>query len=224
MNTKITLPENISEITLDQYQRFDKLNKRTDLSELNYNKRVIEIFTELKYRDIGNISHKDYADILEQVTKAMNQDCKFENRFSIQDVEFGFIPNLDEMTTAEFVDLSKWGIEVENLHRVMAVLFRPIAYKKIKNSWFQRLLRADEYYEIKQLDRFNNYDIAGYNGTKEYADVMKRMPMNIVNGALGFFYHLAKELRIHTQRYTREVQQRAVKLQGTSKSGDGIQQ
>ena len=202
MNTKITLPENISEITLDQYQRFDKLNKRTDLSELNYNKRVIEIFTELKYRDIGNISHKDYADILEQITKAMNQDCKFENRFSIQDVEFGFIPNLDEMSTAEFVDLSKWGIEVENLHRVMAVLFRPITSK----------------------DKFKNYEIAGYNGTSEYADVMKRMPMNIVNGALGFFYHLAKELRIHIQRYTRVEQQRAVKLQGTSKSGGGIQQ
>ena len=199
---KITLPEDISEITLDQYQRFEKLNKRTDLSELNYNKRVIEIFTELKYRDIGNISHKDYADILEQITKAMNQDCKFENRFSIQDVEFGFIPNLDEMTTAEFVDLSKWGIEVENLHRVMAVLFRPV----IKN------------------DKFKNYDIAGYNGTSEYADIMKRMPMNIVNGALGFFYHLAKELRIHTQRSTREVQQRVDKLQGTSKNGDGIVQ
>ena len=202
MNTKITLPENISEITLDQYQRFDKLNKRTDLSELNYNKRVIEIFTELKYRDIGNISHKDYVDILEQITKAMNQDCKFENRFSIQDVEFGFIPNLDEMSTAEFVDLSKWGIEVENLHRVMAVLFRPITSK----------------------DKFKNYEIAGYNGTSEYADVMKRMPMNIVNGALGFFYHLAKELRIHIQRYTRVEQQRAVKLQGTSKSGGGTQQ
>ena len=65
--TKVTikLPENIEEITLEQYQRFDKLTKREDLNELSFNKRLIEIFTELKYRDIGNISHKDYKDVLD---------------------------------------------------------------------------------------------------------------------------------------------------------------
>jgi len=193
MKQVLTLPENINEITLDQYQKFDKLNKRTDLQPLSYNKRVIEIFTELKYRDIGNISHKDYEDILEQLTKAMNQDVKFENRFKIEGVEFGFIPNLDEMSTAEFVDLSNWGLEIENFHKLMAVLFRPITNK----------------------DSFKNYEIESYGGTKRYSEIMKRMPMNIVNGALGFFYHLARELRVHTQRFTREVQQREEKHQDT---------
>jgi len=197
----LTLPENIKEITLGQYQRFDALNKRTDLSELSYNKRVIEIFTELKYRDIGNISNKDYTDILIQITKAIEQTSEFEYTFKIQDVEFGFVPNLDDITTAEFVDLSDWGLEVENFHKIMAILFRPITNR----------------------DVFNNYEIATYGGTKKYADVMKMMPMNIVNGALFFFSLLAIELQEHTQKYMLEAERmRETKHLDTLKNGDGI--
>lgn len=197
----LTLPENIKEITLGQYQRFDALNKRTDLSELSYNKRVIEIFTELKYRDIGNISNKDYTDILIQITKAIEQTSEFEYTFKIQDVEFGFVPNLDDITTAEFVDLSDWGLEVENFHKIMAILFRPITNR----------------------DVFNNYEIATYEGTKKYADVMKLMPMNIVNGALFFFSLLAIELQEHTQKYMLEAERmRETKHLDTLKNGDGI--
>jgi|TARA_B110000908_G_C10113863_1_gene384319 hypothetical protein len=197
----LTLPENIKEITLGQYQRFDVLNKRTDLSELSYNKRVIEIFTELKYRDIGNISNKDYTDILIQLTKAMEQTSEFEDTFKIQDIEFGFVPNLDDITTAEFVDLSNWGLEVENFHKIMAILFRPITNR----------------------DGFKNYQIENYEGTKKYSEAMKLMPMNIVNGALGFFSLLAKELREHTLKsMTEEEQQKEAKLLDTLKNGDGI--
>lgn len=199
----LTLPENIKEITLGQYQRFDALNKRTDLSELSYNKRVIEIFTELKYRDIGNISNKDYTDILIQLTKAMEQTSEFEYTFKIQDVEFGFIPNLDDITTAEFVDLSSWGLEVENFHKIMAILFRPITNR----------------------DSFKNYKITNYEGTKKYADVMKLMPMNIVNGALFFFSLLAIELQTHTQKYMTVAERvKEIKHLDTLKNGDGIVQ
>jgi len=199
----LTLPENIKEITLGQYQRFDVLNKRTDLSELSYNKRVIEIFTELKYRDIGNISNKDYTDILIQLTKAMEQTSEFEYTFKIQDIEFRFVPNLDDITTAEFVDLSNWGLDVENFHKIMAILFRPITNR----------------------DSFNNYEIGNYEGTKKYSEVMKLMPMNIVNGALGFFYHLANELREHTQKSMEEVERlKEEKLLATLRNGDGIVQ
>ena len=199
----LTLPENIKEITLGQYQRFDVLNKRTDLSELSYNKRVIEIFTELKYRDIGNISNKDYTDILIQLTKAMEQTSEFEYTFKIQNIAFGFVPNLDDITTAEFVDLSNWGLDVENFHKIMAILFRPITNR----------------------DSFNNYEIGNYEGTKKYAEVMKLMPMNIVNGALGFFYHLANELREHTQKSMEEVERlKEEKLLATLRNGDGIVQ
>jgi hypothetical protein len=198
----INLPENISEITLDQYQRFEVLSKRTDLDDLGLNKRIINIFTGLKYKDIDNIPYKDYEDIVIQITKALSENAPFKDKFNIGDVEFGFIPNLDEMTTAEFVDLSSYGLEIESYHKIMSVLFRPVTGK----------------------DKFKNYTISNYEGTKEWADVMKRMPMSIVLGAIGFFYHLANELRTHTLRYTNQEAVKETTQVGTLKSGDGMSQ
>lgn len=202
MKVKITLPESIEDITLDQYQKFDALTRREDLNDIEYNKRVIKIFTGLKYQEVDAISFKDYEDILIQIGKALNQEAEFKQRFKIKGVEFGFHPNLDEMQTSEYVDLKTIGMDVENYHKVMAILFRPII----------------------QSDGFKNYKISNYEGTKQYADVMKQMPMSIVKGAFVFFYHLSSELRKHIQKSTRVEHQKEKTHQTILKNGDGMQQ
>ena len=202
MKVKITLPESIEDITLDQYQKFDALTRREDLNDIEYNKRVIKIFTGLKYQEVDAISFKDYEDILIQIGKALNQESEFKQRFKIKDIEFGFHPNLDNMQTSEYVDLKTIGMDVENYHKVMAILFRPII----------------------QSDGFKNYKIANYEGTKQYADVMKQMPMSIVKGAFVFFYHLSSELRKHIQKSTKVEHQRVTTQQIILKNGDGTQQ
>lgn len=169
---KITLPEHIGDITLDQYQRYHKLCLREDLSLFNFNTRKIEIFTGLNHRQVKDISHKDYSEIVEQIDKAMDEATPFKNLFTMNGIEYGFVPNLDKITTREFVDLSTSGVEVEELHKTMAVLFRKVTKK----------------------DSFGNYQIEYYAGTEEKAEVMKAMPMSIVNGALLFFCNIAREL------------------------------
>ena len=58
---KIQLPENIADITLEQAQKLDVLNaKRDSLDELAFIKRYISIFTEIKFRDLDNISMSDF--------------------------------------------------------------------------------------------------------------------------------------------------------------------
>src|SRR5690606_2396064 len=101
-------------------------------------------------------------------------------------IEYGFVPNLDKITTREFVDLSTSGVEVEELHKTMAVLFRKVTDK----------------------DAFKNYKIEYYSGTEETAEAMKDMRMNIVNGALLFFCNLARELKISIQKSTQAEQAR----------------
>jgi hypothetical protein len=181
---RITLPENISDITLLQFQKYNKLIGRDDLDEYNFNKRKIEIFTELNRGQIDNIKTTDYKEIIEQIDKALNQDVKFKDRFKLKGIEFGFIPNLDEITGGEYVDLREYGTEVDTLHNLMAILFRP----------------------IKDSDVFNNYTLYSYNGTKEYAELMKEVPLSIVNGALVFFSSLANELVNYTQKYMKAEQ------------------
>ena len=176
---KITLPENIKDITLDQFQKYNKLIGRDDLTEYQFNKRKIEIFTELNRGQVDNVKKTEIKEIIDQIDLALNQDVKFEPTFKMKGVEFGFIPNLDEITGAEYVDLDKYKTEVDTLHNVMAILFRP----------------------IKDKDSFNNYTLYSYKGTSEYAELMKQMPLSIANGALFFFSSLATELVNYTQRY-----------------------
>jgi len=201
MKRKILLPENIEDITLLQYQRFEALKDR-DLDAVSFGKRVIEIFTDLKYRDIDKMHFADYEDIINQINKALSQKVEFKDTFYINDVELGFIPNFDEITTAEYVDINHNGLELENMHKLMAVLFRP----------------------IKNKDVFGNYEIDEYDGTGKYADVMKYTPLNIVNGALVFFWNLSRELKNNIQKSTEEVRQRVKRQEDILKSGDGTLQ
>jgi len=176
---KITLPENIKDITLGQFQKYNELLERKDLDEYQFNTRKIEVFTKLNRGQVDSIKNTDYKDIIAQIDLALNQDAKFEPTFKMKGIEFGFIPNLDEILGGEYVDLSKYGTNVETLHNLMAILFRP----------------------IKDKDSFNNYTLHSYKGTSEYAELMKQMPLSIANGALFFFSSLATELVNYTQRY-----------------------
>lgn len=175
---KITIPQSIADIQLQQFQKYDSLLKRTDLNEDQFNKRKIEIFTDLQRSRVELVSVKDYKEIVELIDVALNQTAEFIPTFFIKDVEFGFIPNLDKITIGEYRDLSIYSKEVSDMHKLMAVLFRPIKNKK-----------------------GDKYTIFEYNGTEERADIMKYMPMNVVNGALIFFLNLANELMNYTQKY-----------------------
>lgn len=199
---KIILPENQSEITLEQYQRYIKLLERTDLDIYNFNRRKLEIFTPLTFKDTENITQVDFEFCLNQIDKALNEEVDFKNIFFLGNVEFGFIPNLDEMTTAEYVDLNKYTNTPDTLHYLMAILFRPIINK----------------------DNFNNYEIASYEGTKEYFELMKKTPLSIVNGSLFFFINLSMELQNYILKYTKEVQKKAEEQATTLVSGVGTLQ
>jgi len=196
---KIILPESIQDITLHQFQLYNELLERTDLNEYNFNKRKIQIFTGLERTRIDLISSQDYKEITEQIDLALNQTVEFKPTFFIKDVEFGFIPNLDKITQGEFIDISKYGTDVNEMHRLMAVLFRP----------------------IKNKDTLGNYEIINYQGTEQYANIMKHTPLSIVNGALVFFSSLANELVSYTQKYMVVEQVKEVQQPITSRNGGG---
>ena len=203
---KVTIPESINDIALHQFQKYDLLLKRTDLTDEQFNVRKIEIFTGLDRKRIPLLSQKDYSEILILIDKALEQTTEFQPTFKIKDVEFGFIPNFDKITAGEYRDLTLYSQDIENMHKLMAVLFRPIK----KRKWYQWFYKR------------NKYKIVEYNGTEKRAEVMKYMPLSIVNGALVFFSNLANELIEYTQKYTTEEQARESTPATTSKNGGGM--
>lgn len=197
---KITIPESLADISLEQFQKYDALLKREDLNEQQLNIRKLEIFTGLKYKEVRNISEKDITEIVAQIDLALTQTTEFKPFFKIKDVEFGFIPNLDKITYAEYVDMKTYQVDVDKMHKLMAILFRPVLKK----------------------DMFGNYKIEPYKGTEKRAEVMKYMPMSAVNGALVFFSNLASELYNYTLIYMQEEQVKEEQQQNTLRNGDGL--
>jgi hypothetical protein len=198
---KIKLPEHSGDITLLQYQKYYELLQREGLDEFQINQRKVQIFTGIKPNEFELISQKDIAEMLNQIDLALESTVEFVNTFKVDNVEFGFIPNFDKITGGEYFDLSKYGNEVETLHNLMAILFRP----------------------IKKKDSFGNYSIMNYNGTSQMAEIMKLTPMNAVNGALFFFVNLRKELLSYTLKFMEEERAKENKQVTTLKSGDGMQ-
>jgi len=198
---RIKLPEHSGDITLLQFQKYSDLINREGLDEYQINQRKIQIFTGIKPNEYSAISQKDIEEMLQQIDKSLETPFEFVNRFTIDDIEFGFIPNLDKITSAEYFDLQKYGVGVDTLHNLMAVLFRPIKNKNV----------------------LKHYDIVDYNGTSEWAEIMKLTPMNVVNGALFFFLNLRTELLNYTQRFTEAEQVREGLQVTTLKNGDGMQ-
>lgn len=178
MNQKILIPTDISDITLEQFQKYEQL-KEEDAQDKDFKIKVINIFTGLDQSLVGSIAKKERESLVTDILQSLDVQCDFKPIFKLNGVEFGFHPNLDEVTGDEYTDMIRYSEDKENLHRLMAVLFRP----------------------IKKIDAFGNYSIENYNGTSKYADTMKRTPMNIVNGCLGFFLTLYNDLEIPFLKY-----------------------
>jgi hypothetical protein len=176
---EVIVPENISDITLQQFQQYNKLIKNEGLEANELNKRLLSIFTNLKHKQIDKIKVTDYDSLLSDINTALNKDAEFKSTFTLDGIEFGFITNFDDITSKEWFDLNLYKADdISNYHKLMAIIFRPIISK----------------------DNFGNYKLETYNGTAKYSDKMKYTPMNIVNGALVFFSSLANELSNHIKK------------------------
>jgi hypothetical protein len=182
LELKIKIPENISDITLEQFVAYEMLRDSKELD--SFVEKSINIFTGLDLSLMGDIPVKEKESIFLQCMTALDVSPEFTNRFTIDGVEFGFVPNIDTMNGDEYTDAVRYSDSKDNMHRLMAVLFRP----------------------IKKDGKFGNYSIVKYTGTSEYAELMKRTPMNIVNGCLGFFLTLLHDLKNHSQTYMSQEQ------------------
>lgn len=170
MKLEINVPENLNEITLEQYQRFDKINTEENQDSNFLLHKTVEIFCGLELKDIASIRVTSIKEILGDIDKIFAEKTDLVPTFNLDGIEYGFIPKLDDMTIGEFIDLDENLTEWETIHKAMAVLYRPINYKK----------------EGKYL-------IEDYTGL-DNAEVFKKMPLGIAMGAMVFFYRLNNEL------------------------------
>ena len=204
MKLEISIPTELNEIKLSQYQSFLKIAKDNDDAEF-LNQKMVQTFCNIDLKDVAEIKYKDVLEITASIGKMFNvQSHKFINRFKLGGVEFGFIPDLEDMTFGEYTDLDSYIGNWDNMHKAMAVLFRPIKKKGLNNT----------------------YEIEKYNGSITYSDVMKHAPLDVVFGANVFFYTLGNELLKSTMNYLEQNKQIQTILQqhNSVEGGVGIAQ
>ena len=203
MKLEITIPTKLSEIKLSQYQAFLKIAKDNENTEFLHQK-MVQIFCGIDLKDIALIKYKDVNEITASLNNMFSQPNQLIPKFKLGGTEFGFIPNLEDMTFGEYTDLDTYITDWDMMHRAMAVLYRPIKNKGLNGT----------------------YDIEDYNGTVTYGDVMKYAPLDVVLGATVFFYNLGNALLNATINYLeKDTEVQNILQQGNlDKDGDGIVQ
>jgi len=202
LKLKIKIPKDQSDITLNQFQKYLVVAEKEENKNTFFLKqKMLEIFCDIPLTVIYTMKKKDIDDIANSIGIILAQEnVKFDRTFKVNDVEFGFMPNFEEMTAGEYSDLTQYIGDWSNMHRAMAVLFRPIDLKKKEK-----------------------YTIQKYNGTDKYANAMKSLPLNRVTSAVFFLPNTLAKLINDFPDYLRDLMRNNPKLSGVSmKDMDGI--
>jgi dynactin complex subunit len=199
MKVDINVPESLNEITLYQYQKFEKLIQDNEASHF-VNQKTIEIFCNIELKDVARIRIADIDDLLAHLNNLLQAKPKLTRTFKLGVYEFGFIPKLEDMTSGEFIDLENYLSNTETLHQAMAVLYRPITSK------------------VKDL-----YTIEEYESSYKYSEVLKYMPLDIALGSMLFFWTLHNDCVSGLMDFIQnEVEQSEQVKQLLEKNMDGI--
>ena len=196
MKVEVYIPDTLSEITLGQYQKYLKIQSEND-DENFLAIKMIEIFCGLRGDTIMAMKAKSIKDITTILSNMFTEKPQLVKEFKMNGRTYGFIPKLEDMSFGEYIDLDTYIGDMDNLHRAMAVLYRPIKQK----------------YEDKYL-------IEDYTG--EESDIMKSMPMDAVLSSILFFYHLGMDLSQAMMSYLEEEEMDIVQQQILGENGDGI--
>ena len=197
MKVEILVPDSLKEISLEQYQKYLNIQANNE-DETFLAVKMIEIFCGIRGDLIMKMKASSIREITNILAEMFEQKPPLVKQFTMKGVEYGFIPKLEDMSFGEYVDLDTYIGDYENMHRAMAVLYRPITQK----------------YNDKYL-------IEEYEGEDE--ETMKDMPMDAVLSSIIFFYNLGMDLsKAMLNSLQQEENKDLVQQLTLEKNGDGI--
>ena len=211
MSQKFTLevPKELSAITLQQYQKYLKVMEgNEDAEDTEFaNLKVLESFCGITMKDAYSLPLAKFSAVISHIIGLFKEDTPLQRDFTMVDpngdsVTFGFIPKLDDISLGEFIDLDNYIGDWQEIHKAMAVLYRPITFRK-----------------------GDLYLIEDYEGSDKYAEVMKDAPVNVALGSVVFFYRLGNVLSSYLlDSLTQKLKKDPELIKDLEQNGDGINQ
>ena len=180
MKVELTVPSDLSEISLKQYQKFLKLQ---DSNEDSYflQCKMIEIFCNLDAKNVRMLKVGDANKVVDVLNNMFEKKPDLTRTFKIDGVEYGMIPDLDNISLGEYIDLDTYISDWQNMQIAMNVLYRPIKDKI-----------GDKYTIVE-------YDV-------DAKEKLEFIPMDIVLGSIFFLYNLGIELSMAMVDYLENPQ------------------
>ena len=201
MKIKVTIPESLEDIKAADYARF-MLAEPTEekIPELS-----LTFFVGISDTDRKRINKPVIDDITRQVLEVLNEKPNLQRFITIDGVEYGFVPDLENITLAEFVDAEEYFKNpYQNWQKILGVLYRPIT-SKVFNKF---------------------YDVEVYNPDKHNGEVFKDASAALLQGCMLFFWRLEIKLVADTLTSSQEQKKKGKALQVQGKdleeSGDGM--
>ncbi len=201
MELKLKIPTCLSEITLKQYKAFLKVQE-TEKNDKIYNAKVINIFCNLKMEDVMLLKLNDVTEITNIIYELFEQKPGLVSKFKLNGVEYGFIPQLDDISFGEYIDLDTYIGDWDNIDRAMNVLYRPI------------LVKLKEKYSI------DKYVVDNHK-------LLDNMPMDAVLSSIFFLLNLGMELStvmMNSLDLDKEANKDLIEFLNLEKNGGGISQ
>jgi hypothetical protein len=201
MKVKISIPTTLSEVKLSQYQKFVKIANENEEGTF-LNQKMVQIFCNIDLFMVAKMKQQDLNYAVGKITELFKKIPDLVTKFTLNGIEFGFIPNLNDMSSGEYMDLDGYIVDWEDSHKSLAVLYRPIKQKS-----------------------GNKYLIEDYEGSDKYSELMLDAPMDVVLSSKVFFWTLGRELLKSTMDSLAESKQMSIaNRRNLGKDGDGILQ
>lgn len=204
MKLRIVIPDNYDEVTIGQHQALTSLWDDAGKSKVDKMCGCVEILCGVPMDVATGIPDKDMRKIVDALQFLMSSPEPTEHelvpRFTLGEVEYGFVPDWDALILREFVDLEAMASKgaYDNLHILMSIMYRPVTRS------------------MKHL-----YDIEPYQADLMRAEKFKDAPMGVALGALAFFLNIAKRSVIATHNSSTRETRKAAALLALRASGAG---
>lgn len=174
---KILIPTSLEDVTIEQFIKYNRITKLEEVDDEVIMVSVIANFCDLSVEDVLKIPIKDMKEIAQQIVDVLNTDPKDIQIYK----DLGRIPNFDNISAGEYIDLDKYFTDPENYHRAMAVLYRPIK-KKLGSK----------------------YILEDYKGSDDTCESMLKLPLELLLSSMVFFSNLNSELLKATRDFLQQ--------------------
>ena len=181
----LNIPTSYEDITLKKWLELQKEMENYSDNEDAVNALILYHLCGLPVEYISGLDFKSYGLIIAELNKFLSKTDLPLQRFVIIDgIEYGFEPNLSEITYGTFVDISKFDAFTidNNWSKIMNILYRPVIKKQ------------GDMYQIKPY-------VPDENHSK-----WLNIGMDIHFGALFFFVHLSTDLLSSILKSTMEME------------------